>query len=146
MPLLLVAIVVGLVLLMPRKALGYVGGQPVELDLRSIGDGHQLRADAASAFNLMRAAARAAGVDLIVNESFRTMEQQQSFWSKFQAGGSLAAKPGYSNHQGGIALDIDLNDDAGKPRPAASWLPANASRFGFRRTVKSEPWHWEYKP
>lgn len=25
-----------------------------------------------------------------------------------------------------------------------AWLEANARRFGFKRTVTGEPWHWEY--
>jgi len=24
------------------------------------------------------------------------------------------------------------------------WLERNARRFGFRRTVPTEPWHWEW--
>jgi LAS superfamily LD-carboxypeptidase LdcB len=24
------------------------------------------------------------------------------------------------------------------------WPDDNARRFGFRRTVRAEPWHWEY--
>jgi hypothetical protein len=48
--------------------------------------------------------------------------------------GNLAAKPGYSNHQNGRAVDVSTS----------SWLFANAAKFGFVRTVPSEDWHWEY--
>ena len=30
--------------------------------------------------------------------------------------------------------------------PIYVWLSKNATRFGFLRTVSSEPWHWEYLP
>lgn len=58
-------------------------------------------------------------------------------------GGNLAARPGYSNHQGGIAVDVGVG---GTASAVYRWLAANAGRFGFVRTVKSEPWHWEYRP
>ena len=52
----------------------------------------------------------------------------------------MAAKPGHSNHQAGTALDLLL--DAPE---TFDWLQANAKRFGFVRTVRKEPWHWEYQ-
>ena len=55
-------------------------------------------------------------------------------------GGSAAAYPGYSNHQNGIALDIDVVSDA-----SYNWMYANGTRFGFKDTVAGEPWHWEYR-
>ncbi len=146
MPLLLLILVGAVVLLMPRKAMGYVMGHPVELELWGIGGRHRLRADAAASFLNMKDAALNAGVELIVNESFRSMEEQTYFWDVYQGGGALAAKPGFSNHQGGIALDIDLVDAAGNARPAAQWLATHAHKYGWERTIPSEPWHWEYRP
>ncbi|XHF15198.1 M15 family metallopeptidase [Archangium gephyra] len=109
-----------------------------------IAGGKELRSDAAAAFNRMHAAAKAAGINLHVNSAFRTMEQQRDLYQKYLNGtGNLAAKPGYSNHQGGIALDINVG---GTGTSTYKWLANNASRFGFARTVPSEPWHWEYRP
>ncbi|HYO68955.1 MAG TPA: hypothetical protein VEU33_23040 [Archangium sp.] len=53
------------------------------------------------------------------------------------------AKPGDSNHQGRIALDIHVG---GTSTSTSKWLAYNTSRFGFTRTVPSEPWPWEYRP
>ena len=39
-----------------------------------------------------------------------------------------------SNHQNGRALDLTTSP----------WLTDNAARFGFRRTVPSEAWHYEF--
>lgn len=50
----------------------------------------------------------------------------------------VAAYPGCSNHQNGKALDL-WNSSRN-----VAWLRANASRFGFFNTVRSENWHWEY--
>jgi hypothetical protein len=102
-----------------------VGGKPT-----SIAVGHQ--------FLKMQKAADAAGVVLTISSGFRTMAEQQYFYHCYQTGscnnGNLAAKPGYSNHQGGFALDLKTS----------SWLANNAGRFGFVRTVPSEAWHYEY--
>jgi LAS superfamily LD-carboxypeptidase LdcB len=54
--------------------------------------------------------------------------------------GNKAARPGKSNHQSGRALDIAVISVPG----ALAWLESNAAGFGFKRTVASEPWHWEY--
>lgn len=58
------------------------------------------------------------------------------------------AKPGSSNHGGGIAVDLTTGN-----RPSGNlntvlykWLINNAHRFGFVRTVASEEWHFEYRP
>jgi LAS superfamily LD-carboxypeptidase LdcB len=51
-------------------------------------------------------------------------------------------KPGYSNHQDGLAYDFNVT---GFPLVYA-WLVKNAHAHGFVRTVTSERWHWEYLP
>jgi hypothetical protein len=53
--------------------------------------------------------------------------------------GNLAAKPGYSNHQSGHALDLNTSS-AG----VYAWLEHHGATYGFKRTVPSEIWHWEY--
>lgn len=136
------AVAAGAVLLGARKAQAYVRGKPVDVDLEEIGDGFLLRADAAEAFRKMRAAAGLGGITFKVNSAFRSMEEQAALYEKFKDGtGHLAARPGYSNHQGGTAVDISVGSTA---TPTYLWLVNNAPRFGWRRTVESEPWHWEF--
>ncbi len=90
----------------------------------------------------MRAAAKKNGNNLRIISGFRTMDKQKELYGMYQRGtGNLAAKPGYSNHQNGIALD--LNPEEGNNY---SWLARNGAKFGFCRTVPSERWHWEYRP
>ena len=96
----------------------------------------------AAAWKRMKAAAAANGVHLKLNSGFRTMQEQQTLYQMYLAGtGNLAAHPGHSNHQNGIALDIDVAGQA-----AYDWMHAHGPSFGFERTVPSEPWHWEYLP
>ncbi len=88
----------------------------------------------------MRAAAASAGVRITVVSGFRTMDQQRYLYNLYLAGrGNLAARPGYSNHQSGLALDLNTSSGG-----VYNWLSiATGSRYGFRRTVPSEAWHWE---
>jgi LAS superfamily LD-carboxypeptidase LdcB len=141
--------VVLLVLLGARKALAYVNGQPAEVELVSIGGGYLLRADAAEAFGRMRAAAAGDGVFLKVNSAFRTMGEQETLWDRYLAGGNLAARPGYSPHQSGVAVDIQVDAVPGDPRTgtnaASRWLETYARNFRFYR-IPAEAWHWEFHP
>lgn len=94
----------------------------------------------AQAFFKMAAAARRDGVLLQVNSGFRTPEKQRELYDQYRRGrGPLAAKPGTSNHQSGHALDLDTRS----PR-VRRWLKRHAFRFGFRRTIACERWHYEH--
>lgn len=93
---------------------------------------------------------RDAAADRVVvalNSGFRSYPEQKFLWEGFSRGlpgFNRAAKPGFSNHQNGIAFDIAVAGGSGNP--AYDWLKANATRFGFVRTVSGEPWHWEFDP
>jgi LAS superfamily LD-carboxypeptidase LdcB len=56
----------------------------------------------------------------------------------------VVAVPGWSNHQSGTAIDIPGNGL--KRAKVFPWLEANAAKYGFKRTVSSERWHYEYRP
>jgi D-alanyl-D-alanine carboxypeptidase len=106
--------------------------------------GESLRRDAARAFERMSTAARAEGVRLWVSSGYRSRKEQRYLYERYKKGlGARAARPGRSNHQRGIAVDVSVGDESS---PTYRWLSANACRHGFRRTVPSEPWHWEYRP
>jgi hypothetical protein len=57
-----------------------------------------------------------------------------------------SAKPGYSRHQNGIAVDFDLFDDRGNERLAKPWLEERGREWHWYRTVTSEHWHYECHP
>ena len=77
-----------------------------------------------------------------------TQEYLYNGWIAKKPGFNLAAAPGKSNHGNGIALD--LTTGSRKKRSLNSsvykWLVTNSWKFGFVRAVKSEEWHFEYKP
>ncbi|HEY5949268.1 MAG TPA: M15 family metallopeptidase [Kofleriaceae bacterium] len=126
----------------PIERTGYRYGRRQVFEVVPLGPyGVEVELRTARAFLAMRGAAAAAGIELGLESGFRTIEQQRALFRAWRKGrGNKAARPGQSNHQSGRALDI-----AGVTAPGAlPWLEANAPLFGFQRTVKNEPWHWEY--
>ena len=119
------------------KQTAYRAGSPFTIEVITIG-GKAVSKPTGHAFLKMQKAAHAAGVRLAISSGFRTMSEQQYFYNCYRTGrcnnGNLAARPGYSNHQSGSALDLTTS----------SWLSSNAARFGFKRTVSGEPWHYEF--
>ncbi|MCE9671412.1 M15 family metallopeptidase [Myxococcus stipitatus] len=106
--------------------------------------GHRLHRDAALAFQRMEREAEVDGVRLHITSGYRSPREQRALYEQYRKGhGNRAARPGRSNHQRGLAVDLVVG---GATSPRFAWLAANACRFGFRRTVRSEPWHWEYRP
>lgn len=106
-----------------------------------------------AAYMDMLGEAERAGFDLSINSGFRSYPEQKYYWDKYQAGGTLAAKPGTGPHQCGVAIDMDMGMGKGNPSSDVKtwtaiykWMVKNARRFGFMRTVQSEAWHWEYHP
>lgn len=125
--------------LVPYAAIGYRNGRKLEIQLVEIGWA-QVELRTAYAFLEMQEAAALDGVELWIRSGYRTHEHQQWLYEAWRAGwGNKAARPGHSNHQSGRALDLEVSD----PRTYA-WLEKHARRFGFQRTVRSEPWHWEF--
>ena len=100
-------------------------------------NGKKVASKTAKAWQTLRDAAAADGIQLKLNSGFRTMDEQKHLYAKY--GSPRAALPGHSNHQHGQALDIDAADPKHK-----KWLFDNAPSFGWRNTVSFEPWHWEY--
>ncbi len=127
-----------------KQVTAYINGRPSTITVVPVGNGKYLRADAARNFLAMQADARRAGINLSATSGFRSMEEQRVLYQKYLNGtGNLAAKPGYSNHQGGISMDI--GGVGGYNTSAYRWLSQNASRYGFVNDVRGEHWHWTYK-
>lgn len=92
-------------------------------------------------------AAEKDGVLLPLKSGFRTYESQQYLYNgyiKKLPNFNLAAPPGFSNHQDGLAYDFAISGYNGNP--LYDWLKKNGPTHGFVRSVNREPWHWEYRP
>lgn len=131
---------------------------------RAADDGKAVRLTprAAAAWQRMRAAASAAGVDLSPISGYRSVARQTRIIRRKLAAGErigdilrLVAAPGCSEHHTGRAIDIGspvhLQLDEHFARTAEfRWLKRHAARFGFhlsyprrnRHGIGYEPWHW----
>ena len=118
--------------------------------VKVVGTGSEIKYIAKStlnAFLALVAAARADGRMIRVNSGFRSYSEQSQLFDGFRRGlpgFNPANRPGNSNHQNGIAFDLDTKPGDGNPD--YEWLTKNATRFGFLRTVSREFWHWEFLP
>ncbi len=123
-----------------RAVTGYRKGSPYAMQVVTVG-GKPTAQATAHAFLRWQAAADRAGVSLSISSGFRTMEEQRYLYNCYVTkncnGGNLAAKPGYSNHQNGEALDLATSN--------WSWVRSTAGAYGFRATVPGERWHYEYR-
>ena len=119
---------------------GWADGGGYEGPLR-YRDGKPMCPAVAAAFDLMDAAARADGVDLVVVSGFRTDAEQALLFAR-HPDPRWVARPGRSRHRD--ATELDLNMLAGGA--AHAWLGAHGARFGFLQRYSWEPWHWGYLP
>ncbi|MBR2678872.1 MAG: M15 family metallopeptidase [Bacilli bacterium] len=117
--------------------------------------------EALNAFIEMSKACESAGLGIVINSAYRSYEDQvdisnlylnsygQAYVDKF------VAKPGYSEHQTGLAFDIgsrSVNVFANSKE--YEWMLENAYKYGFIfrfakkyediTGFRSEPWHYRY--
>ena len=101
---------------------------------------------AASAWEEMRAAAAADGIDLKVIDSYRSWETQARAHEQHLKGIKKAnvLPPGHSEHGNGLAVDVTNGAIIGTDDPEWHWLQSNATRFGWY-PISNETWHWEFR-
>lgn len=98
--------------------------------------GKGMRPDVAAAFDLMAAAAGAAGITLSITSAFRSDAEQAALFAA-NPDPTWVAPPGQSLHR--CATELDLG-----PASAYGWLAANAGRFGFLQRYSWEAWHYGF--
>ena len=137
-------------------------------DMIPVGGGQLMRARAANAFLNMQRAMNADGLFLTVRSGFRSYETQRTIWNNAvrNMGPTEAARwiarPGHSEHQTGLAVDIVQRGFTGSSLGGArfqntshfAWLQRNAHTYGFILRypqayehitgIAFEPWHWRY--
>jgi hypothetical protein len=82
----------------------------------------------------------------------RTYAEQAILYALYKAGkGNLAAKPGTSLHESGLAIDVTRGTPlhtwltkGGVPLTVKSGESIRAHEYGWYRTVPSEAWHFRY--
>jgi len=133
-------------------------------DLVEVGNNQQMRTEAATALTTLIAGAKAEGLTIQALSGYRSYSKQVTVYnnevSKYgqAVADSESAKPGYSEHQTGLAVDVGGGgcgiEDCFGETAEGKWLALNAYRYGFivRYTAekqsitgyRAEPWHIRY--
>ena len=157
---------------------GYQNGYMTKDRLMTF-NGCTLERDAAYTYALLMEAAANDGVFLAPIDCYRTFHEQKAAFNQrcpyvdtafyerdpitgdqYEVGtrsvrtcsGPPTARPGYSSHGWGRAVDFTGGSgELGCRDRGFIWLQSNASRFGWVHppwarcgSVTAEPWHWEY--
>jgi len=140
-----------------------------EVDLTQLSNGQTVDTRIYPSLQAMFDAARANGIYPFVASGYRTAEYQQSLLdekvNEYIAQGYSAAKaqelaeesvtvPGTSEHQLGIAVDINADPDKSTSDEVYEWLHQNSYIYGFilryppdKTDITGtmyEPWHYRY--
>ena len=118
-------------------------------------EGHSTKKEVYDHYVSMWNDANEQGLVLLVNSSYRTFEEQQEQYD--MSNDDYASRPGYSEHQTGLALDIVSDGVQGNEfenTDEFKWLQENAHKYGFiLRYPKDkeyitgynyESWHYRY--
>ncbi|MBQ2758231.1 MAG: M15 family metallopeptidase [Clostridia bacterium] len=145
------------------NGLTYINGILVVNKTYSVPAGYNpgaLTAECKNAFREMQSAADELGLSLTVCSGFRSYETQKNLYNKYceKDGKALAdtysARPGHSEHQTGLAIDVNSVKQSFKDTPEGKWLKENCHKYGFilrypedKQSVTGysyEPWHIRY--
>lgn len=116
--------------------------------------------EALSALKQMQADASAIGLDLSLISGYRSYSRQEQIYNNYvkedgkEKANTYSAKPGYSEHQTGLAFDVGQLKNSFKNTPSGKWLAQNAHLYGFiirypegKSSITGyiyEPWHIRY--
>jgi D-alanyl-D-alanine carboxypeptidase len=149
----------------PLKPVDYAPADLVYPDLPNP-NRQPLRKPAAEALAGMAAAASAAGLSLSIESGYRSYPTQLAVYNEWVSSkgeavaDELSARPGTSEHQTGLAVDLSAvpaNCSLAvcfATTPQGKWLAANAWRYGFLLRYPAdkvnvtgyqyEPWHFRF--
>lgn len=138
----------------------------LQVPYRGRAEARYLRKEAADALTELFAAAKNEGIELYAVSGYRSYNLQNTVFNKYSnmmgviSAQRVSARPGQSEHQTGLAVDIstramsyNLYEAFGRTREGI-WLEENAATYGFvLRYPKGseavtgysyEPWHFRY--
>lgn len=113
-----------------------------------------------NAFHEMKEGAAQAGYNIYVVSGFRSYNYQKNLYNRYvaqdgkQEADTYSARPGHSEHQTGLAFDLNQVDRNFGNTPEGKWLSQNAYKYGFilrypeGKTNETgyiyEAWHFRY--
>lgn len=112
------------------------------------------------AFNKMKNAAAKDNISLEIASGFRSYEEQKALYNEYKAengqkkADTFSARPGYSEHQSGMAMDVNGADFSMVGQKDMKWLEKHCAEYGFiirfpkgKESITGysyEPWHIRY--
>ena len=133
----------------------YVPNDLEEINVKYSNEGKFLRKDAKEAFETLSSDASKLGYKVIAVSAYRNYEYQEKYGIEYAL--SCSAKPGHSEHQTGLAVDVmgsNNSYDDFEFSDEFEWMRDNAYKYGFilrypkgKENItgfKYEPWHYRY--
>lgn len=119
-----------------------------------------LTGDTYSAFQELVQGAANDNINIFLSSGFRSYETQDQIYNNYvythgqATADTFSARPGFSEHQTGMAIDVNEISDAFIGTPEAVWLEEHCTEYGFIirypygkdniTGYKYEPWHIRY--
>lgn len=116
--------------------------------------------EAQAAFNKMQSDAAAEGLNIYISSAFRSYEYQSGLYQRYSdrdgkaAADRYSARPGHSEHQTGLAFDLNTIDSSFADTDEGKWVAENCYKYGFiirypegKEDITGfiyEPWHIRY--
>ncbi|HOP65771.1 MAG TPA: M15 family metallopeptidase [Bacilli bacterium] len=141
----------------------YVPSNLESVSLTYAYDDNELAEITINAYIEMAKAAKTEGLTLIAASSYRSYEDQETLYNRYvynygiEDADSKSARPGHSEHQTGLAIDIltyNTTTTNFSSTPESIWLEENSYKYGFilrypeNKTYLTgyayEAWHYRY--
>ena len=113
-----------------------------------------------AAFDKLVQGAANDGINIYLSSGFRSYEYQSEIYNNYcniygqETADTFSARPGYSEHQTGMAIDVNIIDDSFAGTPEAEWIEKHCNEYGFilryppgKQDItgyKYESWHIRY--
>lgn len=152
-----------------RLPKGYEPSDLVAVTIGTTNSDVTMRKEASQALTRMAADAKEDGVELKISSAYRSESYQSALYSQYesqygtQRADAISSRPGYSDHQTGLACDFVEGDGsfdgynfekAFEDTKSGKWLAKNAHLYGFilrypegKQDITGytyEPWHFRY--
>ena len=145
-----------------RDGLTYIDGMLIANKSYSLPSDFNPGLDATcqSQFRKLVSGAAAQGLNIYLSSGFRSYSYQAQLYSNYvswygkASADTFSARPGYSEHQCGLAIDVNTIDSTFEGTSEAVWLAAHCHEYGFiirypkgKQDItgyKYEPWHIRY--
>lgn len=116
--------------------------------------------EALNAFNEMASDAADEGLSIYISSDYRSYYDQERIYNNYverdgqEAADTYSSRPGHSDHQTGLAFDLNSIDDSFGLTAESDWVAENAHKYGFIirfpegkdeiTGYQYEPWHIRY--